>query len=58
MLKPEKIGLNVNGDLPRQELLRRIEIVKDFVDIVWIGDIQFFEDPIDLANFFPKKLTI
>ena len=55
MINSGKIGLNVNGDLPKSDLLKRVEMVKDFINIVWIGDIELFEDPVSLANFFPKK---
>jgi len=48
----KRIGINFNGDLPKSELAKRLKIVDSFVDIIWIGDLELFEDPISLASFF------
>jgi len=47
-----KIGVNFNGDLPKGELLNRVKIIEGLVNVIWIGDLEPFEDPIKLADFF------
>ena len=48
--KVGKIGVNVNGDLPEENIRRLSEELSESVKIIWIGDNPLFQSPFEVAR--------
>ncbi len=53
--KVGKIGVNINGDLPREEIKRLSEALSKSVKIVWIGDHPLFLSPFEVAELVSEN---
>lgn len=47
----EKISLNINGDLPSDELIERVRIAEEAgIKEIWIGELELFQNPVEVAD--------
>ncbi len=49
-MRTGKISVNINGDFPDYELIKRALIAEKAVKRVWIGELEFFRDPLEVAK--------
>ena len=57
-MKTGKISININGDLPDAELIRRAVIAEKTVKRVWIGELEFFKDPLEVAKLVEDNSSL
>ena len=51
-----KIGLNINGDLSRHEIIERAKIAESSgIRVVWVGEFEGFEDPFEVASVIAES---
>ncbi len=53
--KAGKIGVNINGDLPEEEIKDRAEKFSKLVKIIWIGEHPFFKNPFEVAKLVAES---
>ncbi len=54
-----KLGLNINGDLGREEVVRRARIAESSgIRVVWIGEFEGFEDPFKVASVIAESTKL
>jgi len=47
----KKISLNINGDLPSDELIERVRIAEEAgIKEIWIGELELFQNPVEVAD--------
>ncbi len=57
-LKIGKVSVNINGDFEDEILIEKLRQIEKLVEIVWIGESDFFKDPFYLAELFLENSKI
>ncbi len=55
---PEVLGLNINGDLPDEELVEVALKADDSGVVIWIGENELFKDPFYVADLLADFVSV
>ncbi len=58
LLRIGRIGININGDFDDEVLVEKALKASEYVNVVWIGDSDFFKDPFYLADLFIENTDL
>ena len=57
-MKTGEIAVNINGDLSDEELIERALMAERAVKRVWIGELEFFRDPLEVAELISENTSL
>jgi 5,10-methylenetetrahydromethanopterin reductase len=59
MVLIDEVGLNINGDLAENEIIKRAVLAeKAGIKVIWIGEFELFKDPLYIAKIIAENTSL